>query len=84
MINNLKNNFFSSTGFLHGTGLISANNTILDTTGNIGGNPYFVDTTNRDKDEPLKDELSKKEEEQWNKLTFWEKIIYIISLKITY
>ena len=37
-------------------------------------NPYFVDTTNRDKDEPLKDELSKKEEEQWNKLTFWEKI----------
>lgn len=37
-------------------------------------NPYYVDTTNRDKEEPLKDELSKKEEEKWNKLTLWEKI----------
>jgi tetratricopeptide (TPR) repeat protein len=37
-------------------------------------NPYYVDTTNRDKDAPLKEELSKKEEEKWNKLSFWEKI----------
>ena len=44
----LKNNFFGNTGSLFGTGLSSVNNTILDTTGNIGGDPYFKDTLNND------------------------------------
>ncbi len=42
----LKNNFFGNSGSLYGTGLSSVNNTILDTSGNIGGDPYFVDTLN--------------------------------------
>ncbi len=42
----IKNNFFGQSGSLFNTGIISSNNTILDTTGNIGGDPYFVDTLN--------------------------------------
>ncbi|MCB9034874.1 MAG: tetratricopeptide repeat protein [Chitinophagales bacterium] len=37
-------------------------------------NPFYKDTTNRDEDKPLENLLSKKEEEQWDKLSFWEKI----------
>ena len=37
-------------------------------------NPYYIDTTqNRNGEKPLAD-LSKKEDEKWNKLNFWEKI----------
>jgi gliding motility-associated-like protein len=44
----VKNNFIGANASIAATGLASANNTILDTTGNIGGNPYFVDTLNND------------------------------------
>jgi len=44
----IKNNFIGSSASIAATGLASVNNTILDTTGNIGGNPYFVDTLNND------------------------------------
>jgi hypothetical protein len=43
----IKNNFFGTSGSLNGTNLQDISKvTILDTTGNIGGNPYFVDTLN--------------------------------------
>jgi len=42
----IKNNFFGNNGKLFNTGIISENNTILDTTGNIGGDPLFIDTLN--------------------------------------
>ena len=44
----VKNNFFGLTGSTAGTGLNSVNNTIIDTSGNLGGDPYFVDTLNND------------------------------------
>lgn len=44
----LKNNFFGISGSLSTTNLISPNNTLLDTLGNIGGDPFFVDTLNND------------------------------------
>jgi len=44
----VKNNFIGASASIAATGLASVNNTILDTTGNIGGNPYFVDTLNND------------------------------------
>ncbi len=42
----IKNNFFGVNGYLSLTNLISLNNTLLDTTGNIGGDPFFEDTLN--------------------------------------
>ena len=42
----IKNNFFGGTGSLYNTGILSVNNTLYDTTGNIGGDPHFVDTLN--------------------------------------
>ena len=43
----IKNNFFGASGSLFGTNLQDTSKvTILDTTGNIGGDPYFVDTLN--------------------------------------
>lgn len=43
----IKNNFFGTSGSLFGTNLQDVSKvTILDTTGNIGGDPYFVDTLN--------------------------------------
>jgi len=44
----VKNNFFGERGSMSTTNLISSNNTLLDTSGNIGGNPYFNDTANND------------------------------------
>jgi parallel beta-helix repeat protein len=44
----LRNNFFGKNGFMLETNLLSVNNTLLDTAGNIGGDPFFRDTLNND------------------------------------
>jgi gliding motility-associated-like protein len=41
----IKNNVLGASGHLGGTGMIALNITLLDTTGNIGGDPVFVDTS---------------------------------------
>lgn len=37
-------------------------------------NPFYKDSADRKNDQPLKDQLSQKAEEGWDKLSFWEKI----------
>jgi hypothetical protein len=44
----LRNNLFGKKGLMLETNLLSENNTLLDTIGNFGGDPYFRDTLNND------------------------------------